>query len=412
MPISIFINYRRSDVPGTAAHLAGRLRREFGTANVFHDVTDIRAGQEWPRRLQKKIEESDVMLVLIGRHWADDANLDRLNDLDSDDWTREEILQAFRAGLSVVPVLVDDAETPQSDQLPRGIKRLPRRHAHLLRHTSFEADLAALVKALRRLPQIDKDGGPQPGTIATHPRDGLEYVWIPAGSFEMGAVDGDNNASSDESPRRGIELTAGFWMARTEVTVAAYEEYRADTGSSRPDPWIGNRGWGWGDHPIVRVTWDDAAHYCAWAQGRLPTEAEWEYAARGGVSGRRYPYDRAQMNYHDAKYRALLKNAYKYKYTQPVDWSRPNGYNLYDMAGNVWEWVLDWYDPNEYRRRKSKRSRTDPLGPELPTGQRVARGGSWDDTLSKVRVSNRLPLDPEESRTTVGFRCLLERWPS
>jgi formylglycine-generating enzyme required for sulfatase activity len=140
--------------------------------------------------------------------------------------------------------------------------------------------------------------------------------------------------------------------------------------------------------PIVNISWDDAQAYCAWAGGRLPTEAEWEYAARAGSTTARYGDLGAIARYHDNSGES----------TKPVAQKQPNAWELYEMEGNVWEWVQDWYDRNYYGQSPA----TDPQGPSSGLS-RVLRGGSW---VSNGRVSFRYALEPGSHYNDSAFRCV------
>jgi serine/threonine-protein kinase len=200
-----------------------------------------------------------------------------------------------------------------------------------------------------------------PVTVRDNPKDGLKYVWIPPGTFMMGCSPGDSECFDFEKPSHQVTITKGFWMGQTEVTVAAYRRFAGSTGRQMPDAPNFNAGWNNQDMPIVNVSWDDATAFCGWAGGRLPTEAEWEYAARGGST--------------EARYGNLDELAWDNQnsggQTHDVAQKRANGFGLYDMLGNVWEWVNDWDDPNYYQNSPSQ----DPPG--AASGQfRVLRGGS------------------------------------
>ena len=224
--------------------------------------------------------------------------------------------------------------------------------------------------------------------IKLSPIDSLEYVWIPPGTFQMGAVPGDDASTDDEKPPHLVTISKGFWLGRTPVTVAAYKRFVKETRGEMP-----------GHHPIVRVTWDKAVVYCQWAGGcgRLPSEAEWEYAARGGKGGFVYPWGNA-INKENANYDGGG--------TSPVESYPAYGFGLFDMAGNVWEWYSDWYDDNYYSQSPDK----DPQGPSSGT-ERVLRGGSWDDFPEDLRASVRDGGVPEVTDVVVGFRCAREVIP-
>jgi formylglycine-generating enzyme required for sulfatase activity len=229
------------------------------------------------------------------------------------------------------------------------------------------------------------------GQVWVSPTDGAEMIYVPAGEFLMGSPAGVGEA--DEHPQRRVYLDA-FWVDKTEVTVAQYRRFCHATGREMPVP----PPWGWQDnHPIVRVSWEEASAYATWARKRLPTEAEWEKAARG-ADGRAYPWG---SNWDPSKCVDGRQS------TEPVG-SRPAGaspYGVLDMAGNVWEWCSDWYDAGYYRAAPA----VNPIGPASGVYV-VLRGGGWDtDNPASLRSGNRkadmgAPMDPLARST--GFRCV------
>jgi formylglycine-generating enzyme required for sulfatase activity len=232
--------------------------------------------------------------------------------------------------------------------------------------------------------------GESKGEVRINPNDGLKYVWIPPGGFQMGCSPGDSECDADEKPAHQVTITKGFWMGQTEVTVAAYRRFVESTGAQMPPAPDFNAGWDNQDMPIVNVSWDDATAFCGWAGGRLPTEAEWEYAARAGSTEARYgPIDEVAWYSTNSGQK-----------THEVAQKRPNAWNLYDTLGNVWEWVKDWYGENYYPASPER----DPRGPD--SGKlRVLRGGSWFDNPRLVRVSFRLRFYPGHGDNYRGFRC-------
>lgn len=220
---------------------------------------------------------------------------------------------------------------------------------------------------------------PDPGEIRIHPKDGLPYVYIPPGTFRMG--------DDKDGPPHDVTLTKGFWMTQTPVTVAAYKRFCQATGTPMPDPPFYDESWNRDTLPMTMVSWHDAEAYCKWAALRLPTEAEWEYAARAGTTGPHY----GKLD--DIAW-------YNCGSPQPVGQKLPNELKLHDMLGNVWEWIADWHAPY-------KGAAIDPTGP--PNGDfRVLRGGSWYSDASVVRASNRLGDLPMNRNNNGGFRCVGE----
>ena len=300
--------------------------------------------------------------------------------------------------------------------------------------------------------------GPQAGQVRANSSDGAQMVYVPAGEFLMGADEADNQRiwkqfgwsedlmkyAKDEAPKHRVQVD-GFWMYRYEVTVRQFQKFVEATGHKTeaekegkgahfdPDQnkyvWVDGLSWrhpfekdvpAKPDHAVVQVSWDDAQAYCRWAGVRLPTEAEWEYAARGGNTGLAGKPRLAFVWGDDAPRRAVANmwdEAAARKYpktnflkfanyddahalTAPVGTYAPNGFGLFDTAGNVYEWCSDWYGEDYYGQSPSQ----NPKGPS--SGKyRVVRGGAWDDSPNFLRVSFRYWLLPLNRRTFYGFRC-------
>ena len=306
-------------------------------------------------------------------------------------------------------------------------------------------------------PAIQTITGNLQAGIANH--KGMAY--IPAGTFMMG---GDNiQAQADEYPKHKVTVS-GFWMDTAEVTNAQFARFVNATGYKttaelKPDwnqlrkqlppgtpkppdsvlvpaslvfvpsktalplndytqwwEWKTGANWkhphgpgsninGKDNYPVVHVSYYDAVAYCKWAGKRLPTEAEWEWAARGGLSNKIYPWGNEPVNKGKPKANTW-DGAFPYKntkrdgfyYTAPVASFAPNGYKLYDMAGNVWEWCSDWYI-NYPRDRQSN-----PVDP-VKGDAKILRGGSWGSDPWVVRVSYRFRVGLRDRDLDIGFRC-------
>ena len=220
-----------------------------------------------------------------------------------------------------------------------------------------------------------------------NPKDGLIYVYIPPGKFTMGCSPGDTECDADEKPPHEVTITRGFWMGQTPVTQEAYQRV---TGNN-PSSFKGSR------FPVEQVTWNEAQAYCKTVEMRLPTEAEWEYAARARSTGARYG------NLDSIAWYSANSGGTPHEVGQ----KQPNGFGLYDMLGNVLQWLADWYNETYYGQSPS----SDPPGPASgqlrgASGQlRVLRGGNWDDDPRLVRASGRVWDGPTLRSFDIGFRC-------
>ena len=284
------------------------------------------------------------------------------------------------------------------------------------------APMWAAEEAKKDIPLYNGKAGAKIGDVCINPKDGAEMVWVPAGEFLMGSTDEEiavllkadpekaTRAFDDEKPRRKVDLD-GYWMYKYEVTVAQYRKFCKATNREMPEA----PDWGWkDDHPMVNVTWRDAADYVKWAGVALPTEAQWEKAARG-TDGRAYPWG----NEWDAS-KCANSVGNKLKSTQPAGsyTSGASPYGCMDMAGNASEWCSDWYDPSYYKNAPTK----NPTGPSkgaiygtldmtasvIFAAGRMLCGGSWSyDSCAEFRcASRRYNVDaPSYCSNGDGFRC-------
>jgi len=321
--------------------------------------------------------------------------------------------------------------------------------------------------------------------LAAEPPPPPGMVWIPGGEFSMGST--DPLARPDEAPVHRVRV-GGFWMDAAEVTNAQFRAFVEATGyvttAERPVNWeelrkqlapgtpkptddtlkpgavvftppgkpvqLGDFGqwWTWviganwrhpggpattiegkDNEPVVQISWDDAAAYCKWAGKRLPTEAEWEFAARGGLDHKvnvwgDEPIDPARANTWQGHFPDANTAADGFTRAAPVKSFPPNGYGLYDMAGNVWEWCADYYRPDTYARRLDAAANAavivnpagpektiDPRNPHAPES-RVHRGGSFlchDTYCASYRPSARMAAPPDNTMQHLGFRCVMDR---
>lgn len=214
-----------------------------------------------------------------------------------------------------------------------------------------------------------------------------------------------------EAPVHSV-VVDGFWMYRLQVSNAQYAEFCHQTDRPLPPDPIPGYIASYPTYPVVNVNWFDASHYAQWAGGRLPSEAEWEKAARGGLQNARYPWGDEEPDegeFANFKYYrgglASLRAPFDSHGRGPLPCAsfEPNHYGLFDMAGNVWDWVLDWYDPDYYDASPSQ-------NPVLLEGgtTRVRRGGDWARSALSLRCACRSSLPPDICDYRMGFRVVLE----
>jgi formylglycine-generating enzyme required for sulfatase activity len=243
-----------------------------------------------------------------------------------------------------------------------------------------------------------------PAELATeqNPKDGAELVFVPAGEFLMGSDPGaDPYFYGAEGPSHRVYLD-DFWIYRTEVTNAMYQQCAEAQACPRPDSYASNTRQeyyanpDYADYPVVYVSWEDAGSYCRWAGARLPTEAEWEKAARG-TDGRLFPWGNGEPQPDHGNYGS--------NDTEPVG-SYPDGaspYGTLDMAGNVIEWVFDYFHETYYQVSPEE----NPLGP-ASGNTRVYRGGAYHNLAEALRVVMRGSRGARQSQPDIGFRCAVD----
>ena len=236
---------------------------------------------------------------------------------------------------------------------------------------------------------------PTPGIGSTmiSDKDGMTLAYVPAGEFVMGS-------NLTFGPEHKIYLDA-FWVDQTEVTNKMYAQCVAKNKCDPPtkvesythSDYYGNTKFN--EYPVLYINWNMANGYCEWAGRRLPTEAEWEKSARG-TNTNTYPWGEESPNANLLNFNNNLRD------TTEIG-TYPNGASIYgalDMAGNVWEWVNDWYSETYYQDSPL----SNPLGPDSGT-YRVLRGGSWSNRVDDVRTTSRIKYDPMDTSNGIGFRC-------
>jgi formylglycine-generating enzyme required for sulfatase activity len=420
MAAQVFISYASAD-KAVAERVSSTL--ESAGITVWIAPRDIPPGTEFPAAIVEAVSSVRVLVLILTEHAVASPHI------------LSEVGHAFNGKKRIVPFRLSRAPLPEDLEYflsltqwldafegctDQNLQRLTeatraaltgdgsvRRTVRLKRQGKWVAAgmlaLAVVVAAgtilLRRSPKpsgpdptalVTASGGAAPSSVSkqktwVNPVDGQQYVWIPPGSFIMGCSGGDSECADDEKPAHPVDIDHGFWLGQTEVTIAAYRRFAA---KHNLKPTTGD-----GAFPVTGLTWAKAKEYCAAIGGRLPTEAEWEYAARAGDTHSYYGMVPKIAWYADDSGDTV----------HAVGGKQPNAFGLYDMLGNVKEWVLDRYYKKYYLDSATTGSDVDQ--PLASNATAVARGGFWASEAASIRVSHRFEEEPDAEDVTVGVRC-------
>ncbi|MGL4465339.1 MAG: SUMF1/EgtB/PvdO family nonheme iron enzyme [Planctomycetia bacterium] len=448
--MGIFLSYRRADSEWVVGRIYDRLISHFPVDRVFRDLDSLRIGISFPQALDEAVTNARVALIVIGPTWASVTDPEGRRRLDNPaDFVRLEVERALGAGYPVVPILVNRATMPHPEQLPESIRPLVLRLGLQVRtDPDFHRDMDRLIGQLNPLLDVDSSsalGGrvdpppsvknPPPAAAPSAPvfpfsaeeaKDyqrryaawykqpleltnslGMKLVLIPPGRFLMGSPKSEKVRSNDEA-QKDVTLTKPFYLGVYEVTQA---EYGAVMGIN-PSHFTDVKGVEAKRLPVEQVSYDDALEFLAKLNERdrgklpagwkylLPTEAQWEYACRAGSKtafnfGDVLNGDKANCD-GSHPYGTEKKGPYLQR-PAPVGSYAPNGWGLYDMHGNVWEWCRDGYTEN-------LPGGIDPFVSPEGAPDRVSRGGSWFVIALSSRSAYRYGITPDYRAINLGFR--------
>jgi formylglycine-generating enzyme required for sulfatase activity len=389
----VFISYHRDDSAHVTGRIYDRLTQQFDRETVFKDVDSIPMGVDFRVYLDEQVAKCEVFLAVIGQGWIKRRGSKGKSRLDDPrNFVRIEIESALKRQIPVIPVLVSGASIPLAEQLPTSIQDLSYRNGIAVRaDPDFHRDMDRLIEYLKQQIQGPQEKRQEPVRPVIDPLrtdTPADMVKVPKGPFLYG---GD---------RVREVIDHDYWIDTYPVTNEQYRAFILADGYGNQAYWS-EEGWKWktkeniqspkywnntkwnkADFPVVGVSFYETEAYAKWAGKRLPTEQEWEKAARG-TDGREYPwgdeFDKKKCN----------SSEVAIEHTTPVT-QYSNGvspYGCYDMAGNVWDWCADWYDEEQKDRR-------------------VVRGGSWYNGPGLVRVSYRARYTADFRYYDLGFRLV------
>lgn len=409
----VFVSFASNDA--ALAHRAVTSLEESGLRCWFSD-RDIEPATSYPAVITDAVKNSGAVLLLLTE--ASNQSPHVIREIELAFTARRPILPVRLGGATPSPDLqyflsrsqwLDAGASLDAAELARVESRLREllrggagglvidarswRRIAMIAAVVVVGVAAFLVWNARRAGEqpVTTTTGDTPATVAVtlkvNAKDGESYVWIPPGRFLMGCSAGDPACEDDEGPAHTSTIQRGFWLARTEVGEQRFRTRvpRGNAGDARSVDGL----------PAIGVPWAAAKSYCQAVGGRLPTEAEWEYAARAGTSARYYDSLPAIAWFSDNSDGG----------PHPVGGKTPNAYGLHDMLGNVSEWVLDRYY-NAYDETSDPANVEEPLA---GNASGVARGGSWVSGEEGVRVSRRLEMPPDAEEPHIGFRCVVDQ---
>jgi formylglycine-generating enzyme required for sulfatase activity len=393
----IFISYKRED-QATARRLADALETQGWS--VWWDPK-LRAGEHFDDVIEKALNEAKCVIVM----WSERSVQSR--------YVRDEATYALDQD-KLVPVAIESVKLPfrfrgvhtpsllgwdGSKDLPE-FRRLVEDIAAIVGPPANERQKEQPADRQQSIPeraQEKRESRLEPGTIfrdkLKDSAHGPEMVVIPAGTFRMGDIQGGGLES--ERPVHTVRIPKPFAIGRYEVTFEEYDQFAAATRRELPD----DERWGRGRLPVINVSWNEAMDYAEWLSQqtakpyRLPSEAEWEYAARAGT-GTKYWWGNEM--------KSGVANCDPDSRSTPVGSFKPNPFGLYDTAGNVWEWIQDCWHENYEGATTDGWAWNEAGGGHC--GRRVIRGGSWNSTPGSLRVSYRSGVDADSCFNYVGFR--------